>query len=193
MDVIKPTNPTTEPNNTESFPGTPSTSPEVTSTSVTEDMATESPSVEPESTEPSFDASPTTEPEVPETPSEPVAPVTPSSQPVQEGEPEHDEPEAMVSAAPAASAAIKPKRGPMTAVMIIVILVILSLGVAAYFAFVKKDTPAINNSASKTPATSAATTVNTDTVSQSIDTSLNKLDDTKDYSTTDLADTTLGL
>ncbi len=104
-----------------------------------------------------------------------------------------EQPEQVESAAPAAMDAQKPK-STMPLIMIIVVLVVLGLAAAAYYAFVNNyvtpdDTPTSKTS-TNTETTPAA---DADTLSDSIDTSLSEIDDTKDYNTNDLSDTTLGL
>lgn len=99
------------------------------------------------------------------------------------------------TAAPNPANAIKKKSSKMPVVIAIVVIVVLALGVAAYFAFVKKDTVTPTTSTTSTTTTTTTTTAveDPDIESSNIDNSLSKIDDTKDYSSTDLSDTTLGL
>lgn len=114
------------------------------------------------------------------------APAVPES--TVEQQPEHVE-----TAAPIAADA--KKKSAMPLIMLIVVLVVLGLAAAAYFAFYKEDakieTPA--SQSTTTTTTKQDTTTDPDTVSESIDSSLNSIDDTKDYDTSNLSDTTLGL
>lgn len=147
-----------------------------------------------------------TEPETPDatsrgtTPSDvPLEPQTtesddssaPVAAPTESTSEEKHEESVVAASSPLASSVSKSPRGPMTMVIIIAVLVVLALGVVAYFAFIKKDT--IKPSASKTAQTAVVATADPVIASQKIDSSLNKLNDTKDYDQANLNDTSLGL
>lgn len=165
MDEITPTQ--NQPENTNTAPVVP-------------DGLTSSPTVQPETRD--FNPSAVSE----------TAPVASASTPVAEAVSEPaltPFPEAVETAAPIATD-VQKKKSALPLVMIIVLLVVVGLAAAAYFAFVKKDTalaPSTNTpvaqSVTKDPAT----------VSTSIENSMKQIDDEKDYSSTDLNDTTLGL
>ena len=102
-------------------------------------------------------------------------------------------PEQVESAAPSAGDAQK-KRGPMPAVITVVILVVLGLGAAAYFAFLKEDPkPADSASQSGLTTQTPAKEETAGDVSGTIDESLSDIDESKDYDTTGLSDTSLNL
>lgn len=98
---------------------------------------------------------------------------------------------AIASAAPLAANA-KKKSNPMVMIIVAVVLVVIALGVVAYFAFGKKDSP-VKSSSNSSTATQTATAKDPDTASTIIDESLAEIDDSNDYGTTTLSDSTLGL
>lgn len=195
MDEIKPNNQETKvPESAPEETAPDATAPEATDTSVAETPPQETAADTP-ATEASLEAESAPGSELaPETPaSEPPTDMGPVTPPIDNtSEPKPAEPAAVDSHTPTADAAIKKPHGPMVAVMAIVILVILALGVVAYFAFVKKNTPKkLPSSASS--QTNVVTRTSPDSATKSIDSSLTKFDETKDYSQTSLNDTTLGL
>ena len=91
---------------------------------------------------------------------------------------EHDAP-----AAPRAVDAIKKKSG-MSMVIAIVVVVVLALSAVGYFAMKHKDTSTSESTAAK---------VDPSATSSTIDDSLSSLDQSKDFNSADLSDTSLGL
>jgi len=102
-------------------------------------------------------------------------------------------PEKVESAAPSAGDAQK-KHGPMPAVITVVILVVLGLGAAAYFAFLKEDSKPVDSaSQSELTTQTPAKEETADDVSGTIDESLSDIDESKDYDASGLSDTSLNL
>lgn len=118
----------------------------------------------------------------------------PVSQPVAEAPSYATEQPAVDNYAPSAANAVKPKRSAMPLIVLLTVLVVLGLAAAAYFAIFKKDKPVETKPATTTETTTETTqpTVDAQSVSDRIDASLSKLDDTKDYATANLSDATLG-
>lgn len=99
-------------------------------------------------------------------------------------------PDTMPTDAPVAHTAIKKPRSNIMLIVGIVLLIVLALTGVAYKAMSK---PAVKESKATTPATSQTTVKDPASTSSSIDASISKLNETKDYSTADLSDATLGL
>jgi uncharacterized protein HemX len=96
------------------------------------------------------------------------------------------------SAAPSATDAIKKKNG-MGMVIGIVVGVVIVLAAVGYFAFAKKDK---TTSSANTPATSQSVTAakaDPAAASTAIDSNLSPLDQSKDFNSAALSDTSLGL
>lgn len=85
----------------------------------------------------------------------------------------------------------KKKRNPILLIVAIVSLVVIGLAMAAYLAFAKQDKAA--NTKTKAAQVSAPVVKDPSTSSEIIDQNLSKIDDSKDYSTASLSDSTLGL
>lgn len=92
----------------------------------------------------------------------------------------------VVTAAPVATDAVK-KKSALPLILILVVLVFIGLSAAAYLAFVKKDKIDV------VPAAKTTAVDNAGIVSGTIDSSLSKINDTKDYNPASLNDTSLGL
>ena len=101
-----------------------------------------------------------------------------------------DSPEAAQTAAPLALDAQK-KKSAMPLILIIVFLVVIGLAAAAYYAFIKTDSA--STPSAKTTPTSQSDLIDPSATSNSIDASMNKIDESKDYNAADINDTTLGL
>lgn len=86
----------------------------------------------------------------------------------------------------------KSKKSPIVFVAALLVLALVGGGAFAYWQSSNKTTPsASTNNTTQTEKKVTADDVNK--VSTDLDTSLKKIDDTKDFSTTDLADAALGL
>ena len=86
----------------------------------------------------------------------------------------------------------KSKKSPIVFVAALLVLALVGGGVFAYWQSSNKTTPtASTNNTTQTEKKVNADDINK--VSTDLDTSLKKIDDTKDFSTTDLADAALGL
>lgn len=95
---------------------------------------------------------------------------------------------------PSATTAVSQKRSPMLVIVTIVVLIVLGLGAAAYLATSKKTlkvTVAPTSQSSK--SSGSVTAKDPSATATSIDGTMTKLDDAKDYSATGINDTTLGL
>ncbi len=93
---------------------------------------------------------------------------------------------------PSAADAIKKKKG-MGLVILIVVIIVAALAVAGYFAFLKEDEKSATTPETTTQTSTEETAVNPDDVSATIDESIADLDDTADFDSGELSDTTLGL
>ena len=86
----------------------------------------------------------------------------------------------------------KSKKSPIVFVAVLLVLALVGGGAFAYWQSSNKTTPAAStNNTTQTEKKVNADDINK--VSTDLDTSLKKIDDTKDFSTTDLADAALGL
>lgn len=96
---------------------------------------------------------------------------------------------------PSAAMAVKKKGSGTGLVIAVVIVVVAVLAAVGYFAFAKnKDAAKEDNAATDTTQTADPGDSETpDSASTAIDDSLKNLDDTKDFSSTDINDTALGL
>ncbi|HSX45085.1 MAG TPA: hypothetical protein VLF39_03200 [Candidatus Saccharimonadales bacterium] len=85
----------------------------------------------------------------------------------------------------------KKKNGKM--VIIVAVVVFLILAVAAYFAYKNNQKTTKTSTSTSTVASTKLTTSDIDQTNQDIDKQLNSTNDTKDFSSSDLSDTALGL
>ena len=97
---------------------------------------------------------------------------------------------AMPSVVPAPAAAVNKKKNK-NLLILMALLVVLVLAAAAYFLVLNKSDDTASDTS--TPATVAVEKVDPGTTDTAIDESMAALDDAKDFSSTDLSDTTLGL
>lgn len=98
---------------------------------------------------------------------------------------------------PAGQTPVKPKKNTMAVVLAIVIAIVLAaVAVYAYMKLNKKKTTTNSTASTSQTTATAATTVKAADIAQTskdLDTSLAKVDDTKDFSSADLSDSALGL
>jgi uncharacterized protein HemX len=87
---------------------------------------------------------------------------------------------------------VKKKSSPMVMIVAIVIIVVLALGTFGYFA-IKMDSTKDSANTKQATITQATNAKDPASVANSVDTSMKKIDDTKDYNSTALSDTSLGL
>lgn len=88
------------------------------------------------------------------------------------------------------------KSGAPVVAIVVAILVALGLAALVVFTFMKSknnSTSSTNTSATQTATKPLASPADVDTTDKELDASLNKLDDSKDFATTDLSDKSLGL
>lgn len=150
----------------------------------------------PDSLEPDMPNATTTSPELETTTPasdvsvEPVSETVPVSAPADAVTDEPAVSEQVVTSAPIAQDAVK-KKSAMPFVLIIVLLVVVGLATAAYLALGKTEEKAVAPAAQNTQVKAAEP--NADGINESIDTSLNAINEDKDYNAAELNDTTLGL